>query len=451
MNKNLFFKIKFILVASFFFSTFSCIVFLNISWATTYKMQYKFQPMDPSVNTVWMPVPRYWDGQGMKKIEGVSISPKPTSHYQESNGTELAYWEAGDFNVDKTFTIDFIAKIEPVKHDINENTIWPNYDTNSALYTTYTSPNVWTQSDDQEIITKATEIVGAETSPYKKAKLIHAWVSDWNNISGPPPTVPDGSGEKDAKSVLQRKWGGCGGKATLFVALTKAVGIPARTVAGYHPSPYQNVSFSPGTAFWTGYQDNNVLKVGTHVWAEFHLPGYGWVQCDPTQSTMFGEIPQERLVLSKGDNIKVGNGFTAGTLTCDINGIKAWVHFPLTPHNGAWLVNLITDILNVDTPIQIEQNFDFTIPRAVYGTMNLQINFKYFGDQAGTSLWYLDNYSTTTSSSTPITISSTDLSFKVMSSTFTSNSGDINLWLEFNYFGNQNGKMLWELLKYGLN
>jgi hypothetical protein len=78
----------------------------------------------------------------------------------------------------------------------------------------------------------------------------------------------------------------------------RAVGVPAR----------------PGVGYWA--------ESGrpTHVWAEFYLPGYGWVPADPERGDGTGKPDfyfarldsSNRLIFSKGFNIRLSSEHTAG-------------------------------------------------------------------------------------------------------------------------------------------
>ncbi len=72
---------------------------------------------------------------------------------------------------------------------------------------------------------------------------------------------------QDAGAVLERRSGYCTGVARLTVSLLRAVGIPAREVAGY-------VLASGGGGSGSGY----------HRWIEAYLPDRGWAFSDPLRS-----------------------------------------------------------------------------------------------------------------------------------------------------------------------
>ena len=101
--------------------------------------------------------------------------------------------------------------------------------------------------------------------------------------------------------------------------------------------------------------------------------------------------------------------------------------------------------------IIIDINMSFHLPDAIYksltGDVNLWLDFKFFGDQGGKLLWELQDYGTAISTGNSITIAS-DLSFSIPNAIYQSITGDINLETNFKYFGDQSGKLLWELENY---
>lgn len=99
----------------------------------------------------------------------------------------------------------------------------------------------------------------------------------------------------DAIQALKRGSGDCGSFSSVFVALCRAAGIPARAACG----------FTAGVDQW-------------HVWTEFWLPGAGWIPADPAYASglrpqgdlpiYFGVIPDlnRRLVTSYGFDRAIG-------------------------------------------------------------------------------------------------------------------------------------------------
>ena len=113
------------------------------------------------------------------------------------------------------------------------------------------------QSDDPRLQAQTRLIIGQEQDPARAARRLAAWVRAHverrSTVAGP-----------SAVQVLETRVGDCNEHAVLFVALARAAGLPARTVAGLVPV---------GGRFYY------------HAWAEVYLGD--WVAVDP----MLDEFP----------------------------------------------------------------------------------------------------------------------------------------------------------------
>jgi transglutaminase-like putative cysteine protease len=195
------------------------------------------------------------------------------------------------------FSITFDIELSTIKYSINPEAIG-EYDTSSWEYQHYTRATEWIQSHQPTIVDLARQIVGNTTNPYQQAREVHRWVSD--NIRSGPSTGT-------ALGALETRSGGCGDYSSLFVALMRSLGVPARRVGGYMPAPRGELRFTSGE--W------RAGGLGTHIWSEFLLPGYGWIQCDTTAGGgSFGEIKEHRIILFKGEDIELGYEFPLGTV-----------------------------------------------------------------------------------------------------------------------------------------
>jgi transglutaminase-like putative cysteine protease len=262
----------------------------------TYRMEYAVRI--GGVSKLWMPVPREWDGVGMTGVSVVDISPPPTDWYRDANGNEIAFWQIGDQDT-QTYRVVFDVMVQPIDYDIDPSDIG-EYDVTSPLHQRYTQASSWVQSDDPEIVRQARRIVGSETNPYRQAQLLHRWVAD--NI-GSGPTV-------DALTALHGRKGSCAGHSALLIALLRALGIPARPVSGLH-TVYQGTFESGFCKPSASPQAPPNCTVYQHSWTEFLLPGYGWVQCDASAGLRnFAGIDEPRIILSRGDVIELGHGYS---------------------------------------------------------------------------------------------------------------------------------------------
>ncbi|MBS3114767.1 transglutaminase domain-containing protein [Candidatus Woesearchaeota archaeon] len=134
----------------------------------------------------------------------------------------------------------------------------------------YTKSSETIDSDDEGIIRIASELVRGEDDLYAAVFKIADWTK--NNIEYNLSTLTADVSQK-ASWVLENKQGVCDELISLFIALLRAVGIPARFVSG--------ISYTNSPLFPENW--------GAHGWAEVYFPSYGWLPFDVTYG-QFGWI-----------------------------------------------------------------------------------------------------------------------------------------------------------------
>jgi transglutaminase-like putative cysteine protease len=247
---------------------------------------------------VYQPKPANWDGQENVAIEevfpaSVVVGKEPLT------GTEMYYWhlantpgwgKSQDFRYRFTFTAyETRTAIDPAAVK--------KYNTLSMEYRLYTKAEPYVESDDPQILALADRVGGNETNPYLLARKFYDYV-----VANTRYQPVDGL--IGAKALLDNGVGECGDYSALFIALARAKKIPARSVVG----------------FWAISGIDQM-----HVWAEFYLEGVGWIPADPTigqsepykygiQDYYFGNMDNQRVILSKGFNIKLDPPAPNGTV-----------------------------------------------------------------------------------------------------------------------------------------
>lgn len=154
------------------------------------------------------------------------------------------------------------------------------YDLEDKVYQFYTKPEQFIELNEK-ITEKATEIAGRQPNPFQKAKLIFEWVNNNMTYFYPPP-------KRGAAAALESLKGDKGQYSYLFIALCRAVGVPARFVAGFLADETGNMRY--------------------HTWAEFFIPEHGWLPADQTSGdSQFGKLDNKRIIASVGNNIHLKN------------------------------------------------------------------------------------------------------------------------------------------------
>jgi len=114
---------------------------------------------------------------------------------------------------------------------------------------------------DGKIKETSLKITAGKKSIKDKAEAVYDWVVE-NTFRDPN---VKGCGIGDVEVTLAKRGGKCADISSVFVALARASGVPAREVFGLR----------------LGKKAEQDMTGGYHCWAEFYQPGYGWVPVDP--------------------------------------------------------------------------------------------------------------------------------------------------------------------------
>ncbi|HEX6735611.1 MAG TPA: transglutaminase-like domain-containing protein [Azonexus sp.] len=115
-------------------------------------------------------------------------------------------------------------------------------------------------------------IVGRIKDPVAQAKTIYEWVVERTIYD---PSLPGCGSGNVRQQLISGQYGGRSADINgLFVAICRAIGIPARCVFGLRVGS-SRLFRSLGLA-------NTDATRGQHVRAEFYVPGYGWIPVDPS-------------------------------------------------------------------------------------------------------------------------------------------------------------------------
>lgn len=148
-------------------------------------------------------------------------------------------------------------------------TLQPDYrlPAHDTVFQSYLDPVPPFTADDPFVQAQARQIVGGTRNPRTAAQRLVLWTRDEIADVVVPP-LPTAAG------ILAARRGDVSDHVTLFVAMARAVGLPARAVAGL---------LHVGDTFYY------------HAWAEVYL-GNAWVTADPTMGTVPASPEAIRLV-----------------------------------------------------------------------------------------------------------------------------------------------------------
>lgn len=114
---------------------------------------------------------------------------------------------------------------------------------------------------DGEVKKLAEKITRGKGTVLDKAKAIYDWACE--NMYRDPATI--GCGKGDVCELLKKPGGKCTDISSVYVALARAAGVPAREVFGVR----------------LGKKAEEDITTWQHCWAEVFIPGTGWIPVDP--------------------------------------------------------------------------------------------------------------------------------------------------------------------------
>ncbi|MDA3979409.1 transglutaminase-like domain-containing protein [Gallibacterium sp. AGMB14963] len=229
---------------------------------------------------LWVPLPFNSDYQTLKSIEfeGNYRNAYITENNQYGAKTLYASWgEKADKRILKVKMVIETKDREPMVTGALKDYKMPekiNYSVDVQPYLKAT-PHI---KIDGIVKQFADKIVGNEKNPLKKAELIHQWIV--NNMERDNSVL--GCGDGDVEKILTT--GVLKGKCTdinsVFVALARASGIPAREIFGIRLGAAPKMEKYSKKAFGSAKDGVANEDGGQHCRAEFYLAGFGWVPVD---------------------------------------------------------------------------------------------------------------------------------------------------------------------------
>ncbi len=205
---------------------------------------------------LWIPYPVSDSDQTINDVKISGDYNKSAVYTDNTYSTPMLYakWDKESKSRKLTFSFHALRR-EVIRRDFpKRETVWDPADYEQFLKGTSHGPI------DGDIKKLALTITAGKKTNLEKARAIYDWTCE--NTYRDPKTR--GCGEGDVCKLLMKPGGKCADIHSVFVALSRAAGVPAREVFGIR----------------LGKKANEDITSSQHCWAEFFLPGYGWVPVD---------------------------------------------------------------------------------------------------------------------------------------------------------------------------
>ncbi len=222
----------------------------------TFRINLK-APENSKVIRLWVPYPVSDENQ---MVETVRIEGNDSSHgiYSEKAfGNSILYAEWQGEQKERTLTYIFrIRRQEVVRRNFSGNE--PSLDRKE--FERYLAPTS-RGATSGKVVEKARSITEGKQTIFAKSRAIHDWIVD--HMRRDPDIKGCGTGE--VESLLETLGGKCADIHSVYVALARSAGVPSREIFG--------IRIPSGKA--------GDMTKAQHCWAEFFLPGHGWIPVDP--------------------------------------------------------------------------------------------------------------------------------------------------------------------------
>ena len=210
---------------------------------------------------LWLPYPVSDKDQTISDVRISGDFARSAVYTDNIYSTPMLYAEWNGEAKSRKLTISFKAESrEVIRRDFpKRDAAWDPSDYEQFLTGTSRGPV------DGEVKKLSMTITTGKRTVLEKARAVYDWTCE-NTYRDP---LTRGCGEGDVCRLLKKPGGKCADINSLFVSLARAAGVPAREVFGIR----------------LGKKDSEDITSWQHCWAEFYLPGYGWVVVDPADVT----------------------------------------------------------------------------------------------------------------------------------------------------------------------
>lgn len=240
---------------------------------------------------LWVPLPYQDRFQSVSQLRLESPVPY-TVHSEPQYNNRYAYLEVDAAHVKSPFDVMLAFHAKRLEHRVSLTAMTDPPDKPMVATARFLQPDRLVPIDGAIADLSRQQTAGA-TQPLEKARKIYNYVVATMHYDH------DGTGwgRGDALWACDAKHGNCTDFHSLFIAMARAAGIPARFEIGFP---------LPATA-------HEGAISGYHCWAEFYVDGMGWVPVDASEGWkdkskldyFFGATDPNRVMFSLGRDIRL--------------------------------------------------------------------------------------------------------------------------------------------------
>jgi len=235
---------------------------VEVAWAVSrsgsYTMTFDLSHHPAGDETrLWIPYPVSNLNQTISSVKWEGDYSEAAVYTDRQNGTPMlsVRWASG--TKPRYLTLSFAAtRLERVRGDFSSKELAVD----DMGFASYLAPTRLGPTDGA-VKELSDQITAGKSGVLAKARAIYDWTVD-HTFRDP---ATRGCGLGDVPKLLNRPGGKCADISSIYVALARSAGVPAREILGLRSGKNRLTDV-------TSWQ---------HCWVEFYQPGYGWVPVDP--------------------------------------------------------------------------------------------------------------------------------------------------------------------------
>ncbi len=222
-----------------------------------------------------VPVPMQWPEQNVKVLSINKPDNVSVARIKEGSDSSQLFFSIGRLGAGEEVIVTVDIEIEKLASTAPANPELFHFDSNEKpSQRKFLSPSPFIESKEKTIVDLAMSLpIDVSQPAWNQVESIYNWVRENVEYEFDPEI-------RSCLTALENKRGDCEELSSLFIALCRARGIPARAV-------------------W----------IPDHTYPEFYLmdeQGNGrWFPCQAAGSFAFGYMPESRPILQKGDKFKI--------------------------------------------------------------------------------------------------------------------------------------------------
>lgn len=258
------------------------------------RIQIDLHHADSKPAKLWLPYPLSDQYQRIEDIRLQGNHSRSAVYREPVSGALFLYaeWPKETTNKRLQFVFKARARERSVKDLVDSN------DTVPVEVKRYLQADWWVPTEDE--VARIAQQIGKDNGGIlEKARAVYDWVVE--NTTRDPNVRGCGTGI--VERTLAKRSGKCADLSSVYVALARSIGVPSREIFGLR----------------LGKKAEQDITFGYHCWAEFYLPGRGWVPVDPSdvrkkmlqdnlsldevsdlREYYFGAVDAYRIVLERG-------------------------------------------------------------------------------------------------------------------------------------------------------